>query len=165
MDIHGRFFGTGVGVIKDLTYTTPITKTIYVQNHTFAPVKIDKTLAINVMPISSVWLYSYTTGNPPVIVTMEIIYTLTGILGHPTTAKTVNFRRAFLHNEFVCNPDGVIMEAVLNISGYAKEDVKLTISSVNIDYSYANFVYEYNVNSSVASGYIAIYPMSEAGVE
>jgi len=166
IDFHGRYFGSAPRNLEQtggVEYDTANTKTIYVQNHTFAPVKIDKTLAINIMPTSNVWYYN---GSAPYIgiATITVVYTLIGILGHPTSSTTVTFKKSMTNGDSICQVDGVVMEAGLNISGYAIGDVNLTITSVKLELDSGNLVYALGAGATNASMYIAYYPMSEAGV-
>jgi len=167
IDSHGRYYGCapdGVSSGSSISYETANTKTIYVHNHTFAPVKIDKTLAINIMPTSNVWYYNQSSIPYIGIATVTVKYTLTGIIGHPSDLQTVAIKKSMNNGDHLCQVDGVVMAANLNISGYAIGDVKLTINEVKCELDEGHFSYEPNTSSSYAEVYIAYYPMHEAGV-
>lgn len=170
-DKFGRYFGTASAgfVITGLDYAVANSKTIYVQNHTFAPVRIDKAIRVSVM--ADEICYSCTT----VPMTMTITYTVTGMLGGTYSGATAifSFPRAGTTSAgtLQCVAGEELMGATLDLSGYASNNVTITITSVVVDWvgTAAADVPQNKPNPGdstdhKSSGHIAIYPMHEAGV-
>ena len=169
IDQHGRYYGLAPAVNGGtgftLTYSTTNVKTIYVQNHTFAPARINKIMALNWMASDDVYYYDNGGTVTSGILTMTITYSLTGIIDGAATSATVVFKKTIGSLSKVASAGDALMAAELRIDGYAIGPVVLSIESVVANLSATgSFVTDPGTATNYSSTYIAYYPMHEAGI-